>query len=162
MSAPRSGPSGSEVSRRGVLRGAALGGVAVPLLAACGNEADTSGQQPTGAGGADSGPADPSSNGGGGGGQELATTSDVPVGGGEILSDDKIVLTQPTKGDFKAFSAVCTHQQCLVSTISDGKILCTCHGSEYSIKDGSVLGGPAPQPLAAVPIAVEGDRIVEA
>jgi Rieske Fe-S protein len=94
-----------------------------------------------------------------GSGTELAATSEVPVGGGLILTDQQIVITQPTEGDFKAFSAVCTHQKCTVAEV-EGTINCTCHGSRFSIEDGSVEGGPAPSALEAVDIIVEGDRIV--
>jgi Rieske Fe-S protein len=86
----------------------------------------------------------------------------VPVGSGVILSDQKVVVTQPTKGDFKAFSAICTHQGCLVSNVSGGTISCPCHGSQYSVKDGSVIGGPAPAPLPAVKVAVKGGEVVKA
>lgn len=155
-------PSRGEVSRRGVLRGVAVGGMALPLLAACGGESDGAAPAATRSAPSSATAGSGGSSGGSGGAAALASTADVPVGGGEILPEEKVVLTQPTKGDFKAFSAVCTHMQCLVAQIADGKIQCTCHGSEYSIKDGSVLGGPAPTPLAPVPIKVEGGEITRA
>lgn len=93
------------------------------------------------------------------GGAELASTSDIPVGGGKIFKDRKIVVTQPTKDEFKAFSAICTHQGCTVSTVANGTIDCPCHGSKYRITDASVVAGPAPRPLPAERITVEGNSI---
>jgi len=93
------------------------------------------------------------------GGQELATTADIPVGGGKILKAQKVVVTQPKKDEFKAFSAVCTHQGCTVSAIANGTINCPCHGSKFNIADGTVAGGPAPKPLPAEQITVEGNSI---
>jgi Rieske Fe-S protein len=90
----------------------------------------------------------------------LATTAEIPVDGGKILSDKKIVITQPAAGTFKAFTAVCTHQGCTVGTVSGGAIHCPCHGSAFSIKDGSVVNGPAASPLAPVAIKVKGASIV--
>jgi Rieske Fe-S protein len=92
-------------------------------------------------------------------GQELAKTSQIPVGGGKIFKDEKVVVTQPKKGEFKGFSAICTHQGCTVSTIANGTIDCPCHGSKYHIADGSVAGGPAPKPLPEKQIKVEGDSV---
>jgi Rieske Fe-S protein len=89
----------------------------------------------------------------------LASTSDIPVGGGKIFGTQLTVVTQPTAGDFKAFSAVCTHMGCTVSQIADGRIDCPCHGSEYSITTGAVLAGPAPSPLPAKTIKITGDSI---
>ena len=68
-------------------------------------------------------------------------------------------MTQPSAGDFKGFSSTCTHQGCQVATISDGTINCPCHGSQYSIEDGSVTGGPAPAPLPPVELTVKGGEI---
>jgi Rieske Fe-S protein len=95
-------------------------------------------------------------------GAELATTSEVPVGGGIVLGDQKVVVTQPTKDDFQAFSAICTHQQLTVTSVEDGLIHCDNHGSAYDAATGEVVQGPAPQPLAAVAITVDGDRILAA
>lgn len=86
-------------------------------------------------------------------------TAEIPVGGGQIRTDEKVVITQPTAGSYKAFTAVCTHQGCVVASIADGMIVCPCHGSKFSISDGSVTGGPAPAPLAPVPIEVSGATI---
>ena len=94
-----------------------------------------------------------------GAGSALATTSEIPVGSGKIFTSEKVVVTQPNSGDFKAFSAVCTHMGCIVSTISNGTIDCPCHGSQYSISTGAVVGGPAPSPLPAQAIKVTGSNI---
>ncbi|MER5897304.1 Rieske (2Fe-2S) protein [Streptomyces sp. NPDC001876] len=90
---------------------------------------------------------------------ELTRTSDVPVGGGTIFKDRKVVVTQPEAGEFKAFSAVCTHAGCIVASVSDGTINCACHGSKFSITDAAVEAGPATRPLPAEQITVEGDSI---
>ncbi|MEF9902888.1 Rieske (2Fe-2S) protein [Streptomyces sp. P9-A2] len=92
-------------------------------------------------------------------GRELAATDDIPVGGGVIFKDEKVVVTQPEQGDFKAFSAICTHQSCLVADVSDGTIDCACHGSRFRITDGSVERGPATSALPAERITVEGKSI---
>jgi nitrite reductase/ring-hydroxylating ferredoxin subunit len=97
-----------------------------------------------------------------GGAAVLASTASVPVGGGKILNAQKIVITQPTAGSYKAFTAVCTHQGCIVDTVAGGTIDCPCHGSKFSVKDGSVVNGPAASPLAPVAIKVEGTSIVQA
>jgi Rieske Fe-S protein len=92
----------------------------------------------------------------------LALISDVPAGGGKILADKKIVITQPRAGSFEAFTAVCTHLGCTVSSVSGGTINCPCHGSKFSISNGSVVAGPAPSALAPVGIKVQGTSIVPA
>ncbi|HEX6354578.1 Rieske (2Fe-2S) protein [Actinophytocola sp.] len=94
----------------------------------------------------------------GGGGDVLATTDAIPVGGGMILQDKELVVTQPTAGKFMAFSAVCTHQGCIVDAISGGTINCPCHGSKFKL-DGSVSQGPATEPLSARTVKVSGDQI---
>ncbi|MFG3290455.1 Rieske (2Fe-2S) protein [Streptomyces sp. NPDC048179] len=92
-------------------------------------------------------------------GTALAQTSEIPEGGGTVFKDQKVVVTQPTKGEFKAFSAICTHQGCTVNRVADGTIDCPCHGSKYKIADGSVAHGPATRPLPAKSITVSGNSI---
>ncbi|WTW95517.1 Rieske (2Fe-2S) protein [Streptomycetaceae bacterium NBC_01309] len=163
----------SDVARRRILAvsAAAVGGAA---LVACGSDDDksdatntpsgageqTTGQSgQTGSGSQPSDAASQSATGGGAGGTALAKTSDIPVGGGKIFEQQKVVVTQPTAGSFKAFSAVCTHQGCTVSSVSSGTINCACHGSKFSAADGSVESGPATKPLPAKQIATSGDQI---
>ncbi|MFI9825242.1 Rieske (2Fe-2S) protein [Streptomyces sp. NPDC052013] len=92
-------------------------------------------------------------------GKTLAPTSNIPVGGGLIIAEEKIVVTQPEPGKFKAFSAVCTHAGCAVASVDNGTINCPCHGSKFHITDGGVARGPATSPLPAVQIAVDGDTV---
>jgi nitrite reductase/ring-hydroxylating ferredoxin subunit len=92
-------------------------------------------------------------------GQELATTTDIPVGGGKIFKDEQVVVTQPKDGEFKAFTSICTHQQCPVANVKGGTINCTCHGSKFNLTDGSVANPPATRPLAEKKITVTGNSI---
>ena len=86
--------------------------------------------------------------------------ADVPVGGGVIMQDAAFVVTQPTAGTYKAFSKICTHQGCPVSSVKDGHITCTCHGSTFSVADGSVVSGPARKSLAETKVTLSGDSLV--
>jgi len=86
--------------------------------------------------------------------------SNIPVGGGLIDANDKVVVTQATAGQYKAFSAVCQHQGCTVGSIEDKNIVCPCHGSAYSIVDGSVVNGPTTKPLIAKTATTDGTDLV--
>jgi Rieske Fe-S protein len=88
----------------------------------------------------------------------LGSTADIPVGGGKIFADRKVVVTQPTAGTFVGLSAVCTHKGCVVNKVADGTIDCPCHGSKFHL-DGTVANGPAQAPLPTMPVTVEGTSI---
>jgi Rieske Fe-S protein len=90
----------------------------------------------------------------------LASASDIPVGGGTVFADQDVVVTQPARGEFRAFSATCTHQGCTVSEVTDGTINCNCHGSRFAVADGSVVGGPAGSPLPERSVQVTGGQIL--
>ncbi|MFG2711417.1 Rieske (2Fe-2S) protein [Streptomyces goshikiensis] len=87
-------------------------------------------------------------------GKALLKTADVPVGGGTVLKEQKLVVTQPTAGSYRCFTAVCPHQGCLVNKVENGTIDCPCHGSEFKVTDGAVVKGPATRPLAEKKINV--------
>ena len=125
------------VSRRSLLLATGLGVAAVGGLTACGMDAPA----PEGAPG-----------------PQTAATGDIPVGGGTIFPGSETVITQPAAGEFKAFSSICTHARCPVTEVTDS-INCLCHGSKFSLADGSPLNGPATEPLAAKTVTVSGSTV---
>jgi Rieske Fe-S protein len=131
------------ISRRTVLAGAAAAGVTSALVA-CGD--DTPATSGSGNSQATSSPA-------------TVKAGDVPVGGGTVVADQQVVVTQPAEGTYKAFSAVCTHQGCLVTKVENSTITCSCHNSTFSAADGSVMSGPANRALAARTVSVNGDTL---
>ena len=155
----------TRATRRGVLAGVGLVGLA-GAVSACSSGGSSSSSVGNGAGAASASTApasaaSTSSSGTSGNASDvLATTSEIPVGSGKIFTAEKVVVTQPASGDFKAFSAICTHMGCIVSKIANGTIDCPCHGSQYSIKNGAVVAGPAPAPLPAQAIKVSGSDII--
>ncbi|MDT7717117.1 MAG: hypothetical protein QOH09_3109 [Pseudonocardiales bacterium] len=149
---------GSEVARRAVMAGTGLLAVSA-ALAACGSSQNQGGASPSSPSPALAAPAQPAP-GGSTGQQRLVGTSEIPVGGGTVIADEKVVVTQPVPGTFAAFSAICTHRGCTVNKVANGTIDCPCHGSKFAVADGSVVEGPASRPLARRQIAVSGDAIV--
>jgi len=135
-------------TRRAVLRSGAVGGTlaAAGLLAGCGGSSDQA------AGEEASSAAE--------GGAALGAASEVPMGSAVIFADQQVVVAQPKEGEYVAFSTSCTHQACQVSEVSGAEIICTCHGSHFSIADGSVLSGPASEPLAGKQVSVKSDQLV--
>lgn len=123
-------------TRRAVLAGAATA-VAVTAVAGCGTRGGPASRTAK--------PAAPIA---------LGPVADIPVGGGTVFADQRVVVTQPIKGTIKCFTAICTHAGCTVGDVSGGTINCRCHGSRYRITDGTVVNGPAPRPLAAQPFTV--------
>lgn len=167
-------PSGR--TRRDVLRTAgivALSGSAALTLAACGAEGQAGDAVPTSAAPSSSAPAaSPSASASASASESPSAaasseapsgpsvdTSDVPVGGGVVLDDADFVVTQPEKGTYKAFSKICTHAGCPVTQVEDGVIKCPCHGSAFSIEDGSVTNPPASKPLAESATTVSGSKV---
>jgi Rieske Fe-S protein len=142
------------LARRTVLvTGGALG--AAVALAACGGsgegEAASSAAVPSDA---------PESSGAAPAGEVLGPLDQVTVGSGVVYDGPKVVVTQPVEGDIRGFTAVCPHQGCLVSEVTNNEILCPCHGSLFSAEDGAVITGPATTGLAPVTVSVTDNQVV--
>lgn len=139
------------LERRTVVAAVGAAGAAAVLTACGGSDGSGGGdavEQPgSGNGGADKG------------GEVLAATADIPEGGGVVFAAQKVVVTQPRAGEFKAFSSACTHQGCAVKDVTDGAITCPCHGSTFDAATGSPTAGPATQPLPPREITVRGGSI---
>lgn len=160
--------STQRLSRRAAVRGAAIVGVGTPLLAACGAD-DEPAAEPAPPEASSSAPAEAESSAAASPEAEaaaaLTTASEIPVGGGKIFSAEKVVVVQPTAGEFKAFSAVCPHQACLFTEVTDNTIKCGgCHQSEFDAADGANTVGPngaSPNlpSLDEVALTVDGDAI---
>lgn len=156
----------ARLTRRRALTGAATTGLALPVLAACadgepspGAPAASSATPPGTTSDIPTSAAAPETSSTETGAEAVATVEDVPVGGGVIVTDSRVVVTQPVAGEFRCFSAVCPHQSCLVSGIST-TITCTCHNSSFDIATGEVLGGPSPAPLAPVDFTINENQVV--
>ena len=144
----------AETTRRGMLAGVGLAGLAGSLAGCSGGSASTATANASSSGGAAAAGGQAPGRGG-----ALTSTGAIPVGGGKIFVSERVVVTQPSSGQFKGYSAVCPHMQCIVDQIADGTINCPCHGSKFSITDGDVVAGPAPSPLPAQSLKIQSDQI---
>jgi nitrite reductase/ring-hydroxylating ferredoxin subunit len=137
------------ISRRGVIA-SAVGVSAVAALAACSPEVSDLTSTPEPVAPATTEPV------------AVAKTSDIPIGSGKKFDVEgvQILVTQPRAGEFRGFSAICTHAGFVMTNMANSQIKCDNHGAVYSAEDGSVLSGPAPRALGKVTVTVEGDDIL--
>jgi Rieske Fe-S protein len=166
-------PVGTPITRRRALAGATSVGLALPVLSACGDDGGTATDaagsgSPSGSSSPTPSSAAPSSTPTSSAAapetsapavEGLVSTADVPVGSGVIFADEQVVVTQPTEGDIKVFSSICTHTGCPVAQVTD-VITCPCHGSTFDITSGDPIQGPATTPLAVAGFSVDGDQVV--
>lgn len=144
------------LGRRSLLGCAALYGVAGPILSAC--SSDRAADEPDAVGGS----TEQGAQGGGDGQGALVAAAEVPVGGGVAITDQQVVVVQPSEGEFKAYEAVCTHQGGAITRVEDGEMICSLHQSHFAIDDGDAVSGPASNPLPEVQVRVQNGQIVRA
>jgi Rieske Fe-S protein len=150
----------------GAVPGQAPGGMSTSTAMATSGTMSSSGgatpSSPAPAGSAPdgAGPSSPAPKAAKAAGTVLGAASEIPVGGGKIYKAAKVVVTQPARGQYKAFSAVCTHVGCIMSEVAGGTIDCPCHGGQYKITDGAVVAGPPPRPLPARPVKIVNGQVV--
>lgn len=91
-----------------------------------------------------------------------AKLSEVPPNSGKIFKfgNKPGILVHTAAGEFKAFSAVCTHLECIVQYREETKqIWCACHNGQYNLS-GQNIGGPPPRPLEEFKVNTRGDDVV--
>ena len=91
-----------------------------------------------------------------------AKLAEVPRNSGKIFKfgNKPGILVRTDSGELKAFSATCTHLDCIVQYRPDTKqILCACHNGQYNL-NGKNIGGPPPRPLEEFKVNTRGDDIV--
>ena len=91
----------------------------------------------------------------------VGKTEDLPVGESKTVRFGRYpALIIHTPAGLRAYSAVCTHFACIVKWDAElGQIVCPCHEGYFDPSDGSVISGPPPEPLASLPVQVEGGEI---
>jgi cytochrome b6-f complex iron-sulfur subunit len=71
-----------------------------------------------------------------------------------------VILLRRASGEFRAFSATCTHLDCTVKYRKDmGLIWCACHNGRYDL-NGRNVAGPPPRPLDEYRVVIQGDDIL--
>ena len=93
---------------------------------------------------------------------KVCATSKISVGGGNIFalkSGAYVLITQPKKNVFRAFSPYCTHQQTLLAGINGSNVICSRHGASYNTTTGQATGGPARGPLTVYSTSVSGGYV---
>lgn len=70
------------------------------------------------------------------------------------------LILRTSSGEVKAFSATCTHLDCIVQYQPESKqIWCACHNGQYNL-NGQNVGGPPPRPLEEYTVNTRGDEII--
>lgn len=159
-----------------------VGAASAPVLAACGGGESGGGGAGGGPGNGSGGGGEHAEHAGGGGnsgqasgqksgteeqasgGEAIARASEVAPGSAIKFKDagNPAVLVHLESGEFAAYSAVCTHQQCEVA-YNNGQLACPCHGSVFDPTNGAeVVNGPAQRPLPEIPVEVRGGEVFKA
>jgi len=91
----------------------------------------------------------------------VGAAEDFPLGTSQTVRFGRYpALVISTPNGLRAYSAVCTHFSCICKWEKDKeRIVCPCHDGNFSPEDGSVLAGPPPEPLKALPIQVVDGKI---
>jgi thiosulfate dehydrogenase (quinone) large subunit len=146
-----------------LLKGPYTGSTATARQLAAGGRSTGGAGSASGGGGAPSASGVSASNGGlPSGAVKLGPGSRLPKGQAATYADpgegSPDILIRAEDGSLHAFSAVCTHAGCTVG-YAGGRIVCPCHGGEYSAETGEVLAGPPPAPLPPKQVLEKGGQI---
>lgn len=92
---------------------------------------------------------------------DAGPVDDLPVGSGVRVDRGGVqaVVGRPDEDTVVAFSPVCPHQRCMVAP-REGQYVCPCHSSQFDLRTGAVLAGPAGTGLESRPVRVADGRIM--
>ena len=95
---------------------------------------------------------------------KVCATKDVKIGGGSIFRVSSanglmVLITQPSKGTFRAFNPACTHEGFPLNQIEGKNLLCTRHSALFDMNTGNVARGPARTPLKKYVLTKEGSNL---
>jgi len=91
----------------------------------------------------------------------IGKVTEMDKDSGKIIKfgNDPVIVIRLADGEFRAFSASCTHLDCIVQYRQDyGQIYCACHNGRYDLH-GRNISGPPPAPLAKYEIAIKNDEV---
>lgn len=92
----------------------------------------------------------------------VAKAAEVPDGEMAAFdAGDARVAVANVGGTYYAFDDTCTHMQCSLSEgdLSGTTLTCYCHGSQFDITTGAVVGPPATEPVKTYPVKTEGEDL---
>ena len=94
--------------------------------------------------------------------QSIGRTNQLRPGGmARMEVAGRIICLANVGGQYYAFSDICPHFGCRLSTgwLQDTVVTCPCHGAEFDVTTGTLITGPGDMPLRTYPISVVGDEL---
>ncbi|WP_277051401.1 ubiquinol-cytochrome c reductase iron-sulfur subunit [Ruania albidiflava] len=92
----------------------------------------------------------------------LLSVNELEVGQAKVVTTSdgvEVAVVREGEQEVRAFSAICTHQGCTVRA-EEEDLHCPCHGSTFALTDGSVISGPAEEPLPEFPVEIQDGNVV--
>ena len=92
---------------------------------------------------------------------KIGAVDDMQKDSGKIIKfgNKPVIVIRKKSGDYVAFSAECTHLDCIVQYRKDyGQIYCACHNGRYDL-NGRNVSGPPPAPLKRYGVAIKNDQV---
>ena len=93
---------------------------------------------------------------------KVGAVDDMEKDSGKIIKfgNKPVIVVRKKNGDYVAFSAVCTHLDCIVQFRKDyNQIYCACHNGRYDL-NGRVASGPPPAPLQKYAVTIKDNEVI--
>ncbi|MEY4390583.1 MAG: hypothetical protein RLZZ400_326 [Actinomycetota bacterium] len=93
----------------------------------------------------------------------VCKTTDVKLGSAklfEVAPNKPVLITQPKKGVFRAFSVYCTHSGAVIGLVQGSNLVCQVHGAKFDSTTGAVKQGPATKALTRYTCTVSAGKVI--